>query len=157
MGSHVFRPLWVAIAIIILIFVARYFMVPSDFGIQERGFTYGFHRKSDESEWASIKAKYKGRDYCKSCHADKYRSIMNSKHRIIQCENCHGPALNHPVNPPKLVIDRKRALCLRCHTYLPYPGSQRSRIEGINPAKHNPGISCVECHNPHKPDLELAK
>ena len=154
MKNHVLRPLFVVIAVIALILVARYFYVPSDFGIYERGFMYGYHRKSNEGEWKAFKVKYRTREYCKDCHSDKYKSIMASKHRIIQCENCHGPAIDHPENPPKLTIDRSRALCKRCHTYLPYPTSKRATIKGIDPTKHNPDMECSSCHNPHKPDME---
>jgi hypothetical protein len=37
---------------------------------------------------------------------------------------------------------------------LPYPTSQRSELPGIDPQDHNPGENCVDCHNPHNPDLE---
>ncbi len=68
----------------------------------------------------------------------------------IECENCHGPALEHPSDPQKLTIDRSRELCLRCHTYLPYPTSKRAEMKGIDPDQHNPGGECVGCHNPHQ-------
>ncbi len=154
MKSHVLRPLWVVIAVIGLILTARYFVVPPDFGVYERGFMYGFHRKSNEKEWEAFKVKYRTKKYCQDCHPDKYDTIMSSKHHIIQCENCHGPAIDHPENPEKLQINKKRSLCIRCHTYLPYPTSQRARIKGIDPKEHNTGMECVTCHNPHKPDME---
>ncbi|NOX19930.1 MAG: cytochrome C [Nitrospirae bacterium] len=154
MSSHVYRPLFVVLAVIALILLARSFVVPPDFGIGERGFMYGFHRKSNEKEWEAFKVKFKTRQYCKDCHPEKYENIMSSKHRIIQCENCHGVAIDHPENPPKLVINKERSLCLRCHSYLPYPTSQRGKLKGIDPEKHNPEMQCVMCHNPHKPDME---
>ena len=95
--------------------------------------------------------------YCKTCHSDKYESIEKTPHAIIQCENCHGPALGHPENPAKLAIDKSRGLCLRCHSYLPYPTSNRANIRGIDPDRHNAGIECVMCHNPHKPSPEGMK
>ncbi len=154
MSSHVYRPLYLVIVVIGLILLARFVVVPSDFGIYERGFMYGFHRRSNEKEWEAFKVKFRTRKYCKDCHPDKYENIMKSKHHIIQCENCHGPAFDHPENPPKLEINKARSLCLRCHTKLPYPTSQRSKIKGINPENHNPEMQCVMCHNPHKPDME---
>jgi hypothetical protein len=27
-------------------------------------------------------------------------------------------------------------------------------LPGIDPYEHNPGENCVDCHNPHNPDLE---
>jgi predicted CXXCH cytochrome family protein len=158
MKSHVLRPLWLALGFVGLILIIRAFYVPPDFGIQRavagRSFTYGYHRLSNIKEWKAFPVKYRGRQYCADCHDDKAASLTHSKHRNIQCENCHGPALGHPDNPEKLTIDRSRELCLRCHTLLPYPTSQRDQIEGIDPAKHNPEATCSECHNPHLPDME---
>jgi predicted CXXCH cytochrome family protein len=112
---------------------------------------YGWHRHSNEEDWKKFKVKYMGKEYCKECHSDKYDSINKTPHRIIQCENCHGPAIDHPSDPPKLVIDKSRALCLRCHFPLPYPTSGRANIRGIDPDKHNPDMECATCHNPHNP------
>ena len=153
MKSHVWRPLFVVIGLVVMILIARIFIVPRDFGIQERGFMYGFYRKSSEEDWKKIMVKYKSAEYCKDCHGDKYSMIMQTPHAIIQCENCHGPAMEHPSDPPKLKIDKSREQCLRCHYPLPYPTSGRANIRGIDPEKHNPGIECVMCHNPHKPKI----
>jgi len=157
MKSHVWRPLFVVIGFVILILIAREFLVPKDFGIQERGYMYGMHRKSNEEEWKAFQVKYRSEEYCKDCHSDKYASIMQTPHAIIQCENCHGPAVEHPSDPPKLSIDKSRSQCLRCHYPLPYPTSGRASIRGVDPDKHNPDIECVMCHNPHKPKLEGMK
>jgi predicted CXXCH cytochrome family protein len=154
MKSHLLRPLWVILVFVAFSIIARQFVVPSDFGVGERGFMYSFYRKSNEEEWKAFKVKYQSKEYCKECHEDKYKSNMASKHKIIQCENCHGPAIDHPENPEKLTIDTRRALCIRCHSYLPYKQSFRSKVKGINPEEHNPDMECVMCHNPHEPDLE---
>jgi len=150
---HVLRPLFVFLAFIAIVLIARFFYVPKDFGIHERGYMYGWYRKSNEEEWKQVKVKYQGMEYCKDCHPENYKNLMESPHAIIQCENCHGPAIDHPSDPLKLSIDRSRELCLRCHTYLPYPTSNRANIRGIDPDNHNPGIECSMCHNPHKPNL----
>jgi hypothetical protein len=112
---------------------------------------YGWHRESNEEDWKKIKVKYQGKEYCKDCHTEKYTKNMASKHKIIQCENCHGPAIDHPDDPPKLAIDKSRELCLRCHFPLPYPSSGRAKLKSIDPDKHNPGMECSTCHNPHNP------
>ena len=154
MKSHVLRPLWVTLGLIALVLLFRYFVVPDDFGTHGRNFTYGFHRLSNIDEWKAFPVKYRGSDYCVDCHDDKTGEQMASKHNIIQCENCHGPALEHPDNPELLAIDRSRGLCLRCHANLPYPNSLRSKLVSVEPHEHNPESACVECHNPHTPDLE---
>ncbi len=154
MSSHVFRPLFVIIGLVGVILIARLFIVPEDFGVHERGYMYGFYRKSNENEWKAFPVKYKfNNEYCKACHTGQYDSLMQSAHANISCENCHGPALGHPLNPTKLKIDKTRQQCLRCHTHLPYPTSNRATIRGINPDKHNPDIECFMCHNPHKPNI----
>ena len=154
MKNHVFRPLWVAIGLVALVLIVRQFVVPSDFGVHGRNFTYGYYRSGNVDEWKNFPVKYGGRDLCADCHEEKNNQLNDSKHRTIQCENCHGPVLNHPEEPEKLVIDTSRELCLRCHAFLPYPTSQRSLLPGIDSVEHNPGSVCSECHNPHKPALE---
>jgi predicted CXXCH cytochrome family protein len=157
MKSHVFRPLVVVVGIVCLILIARAFYVPKDFGAHGRGYMYGWYRENNIQFWKDIKVKYQGTEYCKDCHSDKYESIMTTPHAIIPCEDCHGPAIEHPSEPPKLAIDKSRGLCLRCHSSLPYPTSGRSKIRGIDPDTHNPDVECVTCHNPHKPSLEGLK
>lgn len=158
MKSHVWRPLYVVLGLVAVILIVREFYVPKDFGIGERGYMYGLHRRSNQDEWKAFPAKYKfDSAYCKDCHAANFDAIMQTPHAIINCENCHGPALDHPSNPSKLAIDKSREQCLRCHYPLPYPTSGRANIRGIDPEKHNPGIDCVMCHNPHKPRVEGMK
>lgn len=154
MKNHVWRPFLVVVGIIALILAARMFLVPKDFGVHERGYMYGWHRKSNVEDWKKVTVKYQGREYCKDCHEKNYDVIKKSPHQNIQCENCHGPAVDHPGEPPKLTIDRSRQQCLRCHYPLPYPSSGRAKIKGVDPDKHNPDIECSMCHNPHHPNLE---
>lgn len=154
MKSHVWRPLFVIIGLVVLILVGRTFYVPDDFGSQERGYTFGFHRMSNEQEWKDYPAKFKDNAYCSECHEDKTEGLEASLHGMIPCENCHGAAFDHPDNPEKLAIDRSRDLCLRCHSALYMPTSGRNDIPGIDPAEHNAGLECSECHDPHRPSLE---
>lgn len=154
MKNHVWRPLHLILVAIALLLVARYYYVPRDFGVHGKNFTYGYHRAGNIQEWQAVSVKYHGRAGCDECHPENVAANASSKHAPIQCENCHGPALNHPEDPEKLTIDKSRELCLRCHAALFTPGSQRSRIKSIDPADHNPGEPCSGCHNPHKPDLE---
>ena len=150
MKSHVLRPLWVVLGLIALVLIARYFYVPKDFGVHERGYMYGWFRAANIEDWKKVTVKYQGSDYCKTCHPEKNESISRTPHALIECENCHGPGLGHPSDLPKLTIDKSRGLCLRCHTSLPYPTSGRANIRGIDPDKHNPDLECVMCHHPHK-------
>jgi predicted CXXCH cytochrome family protein len=82
------------------------------------------------------------------------KTILASPHKLIQCENCHGPAIGHPDDNTSLKITGSRELCLRCHTRLAYPQSDRGKLLAVAPDTHNSGENCVECHKPHNPDLE---
>jgi predicted CXXCH cytochrome family protein len=144
----------VVIGIVVCILLFRTVYVPSDFGAHDRGYTFGFHRLSNEQEWKEYPGKYKGTDYCNECHDDKVETLSASSHEMIPCENCHSAAFDHPDDPEKLVIDNSRALCIRCHSALYMPSSGRNDIPGIDPAKHNVGEECSGCHDPHNPSLE---
>ena len=158
MKKHVWRPLFVAIGLVVVILLVRMVYVPEDFGAHERGYTFGFHRLSNEQEWKDYPASYQNNDktnaYCSGCHEEKTENLSASLHGMIPCENCHGAAFGHPENPEKLTIDRSRELCLRCHSHLIMPSSGRNDIPGIDPQTHNAGTECSECHNPHNPSLE---
>ncbi|MDA8078216.1 MAG: cytochrome c3 family protein [Nitrospiraceae bacterium] len=157
MNNHVLRPLLVVILLVVLVLIVRAFYVPKSFGVHQRGYMYGWYRDANVEDWKKFKVKYQGTDYCKDCHAKNHETIMMTPHAIIPCEDCHGPAVDHPSDPAKLTIDKSRELCLRCHYPLAYPTSGRANIRGVDPEKHNPGMECSLCHNPHKPGLEGLK
>ncbi|MEW6410703.1 MAG: cytochrome c3 family protein [Nitrospirota bacterium] len=161
MKNHVIRPLFVVVGLVALILIIRVFVVPKDFGVHERGYMFGWYRKSNEGDWKTFKIKYQTSEYCKDCHSEQYKKIINSKHAKVQCENCHGPAADHPEKPEKLSIGRSRELCLRCHAYLPYRPSVYAQLPGVpitlkmqDPNVHNPGIECVTCHSTHEASLK---
>ena len=149
MTNHVLRPLIAFAGIVVAIVGVRTLLVPADFGIGPSGYMYGWHRAGNEAEWKALTPKYKGSQYCQTCHTDKYSAIKKSPHTIIQCENCHGPARDHPNDPPKLEVNRDRSLCIRCHAAQHVKFAARAKIKSIDPAKHNPGLPCAGCHNPH--------
>ena len=151
MKRHVLHPLWVAIGVVVLIFVARIFIVPDDFGVHGASFTYNYHRLSNEQEWKDFPVKYQGYDSCTECHRDNVRTLRRSPHRKIECENCHGPSVGHPDVVEMLPRNTDRSLCLRCHASLEYPNSARSEIPPISPRLHYRRQECVECHYPHDP------
>ncbi|MDI6801226.1 MAG: cytochrome c3 family protein [Thermodesulfovibrionales bacterium] len=162
--SHAWRPLFVVIGLVALILVVRAIIVPADFQAKNGDYKYQWHRVGNEEDWKNFKVKYQGRDYCKDCHSAQYGQATSSKHALVQCENCHGPAIEHPVNPAKLTIDKSRELCLRCHAKLPYrPAVYAGLPAGPIPLKmqdgeqHNPGIECVTCHDVHRAGFKGGK
>ena len=152
--KHVWRPLWVVIGLVVAILLLRWIYVPTDFGSQDRGYTFGFHRLGNEQEWREQPVRYQGNGYCADCHAVQSTLLAAGGHRGFPCENCHAAAGEHPDKPEKLAIDRSRELCLRCHVRLHMPSSGRNLIPGIDPERHNGNGPCVDCHKPHKPNLE---
>lgn len=155
MKNHVLRPLWVVIVLVVLILVIRPFMVPNDFGINGRNFTYGFHRLSNIQEWKNFPVKYQGREYCPECHEKNFQAIIASPHKNIQCENCHGPAVGHPDEYEDLPVDTSRELCIRCHASLEYPNSNRTLLPSIDNKRHKRKRPCSKCHNPHNPSEDI--
>ena len=151
MKSHLLRPLWVAIGLVLLILISRPFLVPDDFGVHGRNFTYGYHRLSNIQEWKDFPVKYQGREACAECHEENVQQIAGSPHQNIQCENCHGPGAGHPDDMEDLPIDRSREQCLRCHALLEYPNTARNQIPGVHPTRHKRNRECSKCHNPHNP------
>ena len=154
MKRHVYRPLFVVIAFVILILAARWVLVPKDFGAHEMGYRFGWHRKSNEAEWKNLPVKFAKPGTCTECHEEKAGLLAKSPHATINCQDCHGPALNHPDDPPKLTIDKSRGLCLRCHAKILDVGTARAKIPGIRDAEHNPDAPCAECHDPHNPAVK---
>jgi len=148
---HVWRPLYVVLGLVAVILIFRTVWVPEDFGIHGPDYLYSWYRKSNLEEWKSFKVKFQGKEYCQDCHQDPWQQLRSSFHANIECENCHGPAIDHPSEPAKLAIDRSRELCLRCHSFLPYPSSKRAEVRGIDANSHNPGLECGSCHEAHKP------
>lgn len=152
MKSHVLRPLWVAIALVLLILIARPFLVPDDFGVHGKNFTYGYHRLGNIQEWKDFPVKYQGMEVCAECHEENVQQVSSSPHKAIQCENCHGPGAGHPEELAKLPIDTSREQCLRCHSLLEYPNNARNSVPGVDPARHKRNRDCSKCHNPHNPE-----
>jgi len=151
MKWHVLHPLWVTIFVIGVIIFGGRFLVPDDFGVHGRNFTYGYHRLGSIQDWKDFTVKYQGKDSCVECHEENVQLNSASVHASIQCENCHGPAVAHPGSGSTLVVDSGRELCLRCHAELSYPNSNRGTIAGIVDRRHKRGRECKTCHNPHSP------
>lgn len=159
MKSHVFRPLIVVIAFVVIILVARTLFVPDSFGTHEMGYRFGWHDKQNEDFWRDgFQIKYVDRELCMGCHGEKAETLLASPHKNINCQNCHAAegvvGYDHPEKIDKMVIDRSRLQCLRCHASIPDIGSGRAKIlKQINDKEHNTGYECADCHDPHSPGL----
>ena len=152
----------IVFAVLAAVVAARKIIVPS-FAAVNGDYRYRWHRVANEQEWKNFPVSYKDNDraYCSGCHPEEAAKMAASVHADIQCEDCHGPVDNHPDNPARLPIDRNRNLCLRCHAKLPGRPTLYAQLPGKtiqlvlqDPEKHNPGIECVTCHDPHKAALK---
>jgi cytochrome c553 len=125
------------------------------------------------AEIASDKPKYKGTEYCRSCHADRFAEwsagIHNSADvgKVVKCEVCHGPAggrdslglfvnaatgPDHPNNLKLALPTDSRKLCTLCHEKIAgRPAQQRQIVV----AEHAGDQQCTACHNSHSPRLGL--
>ena len=63
-SRHYLRPVFLALGLIIVLLIVRFFLTPPDFGIHGRNFTYGFFRLSNIDEWKAFTVKYKGQQTC---------------------------------------------------------------------------------------------
>ena len=156
LGEILVGVLVVSIAVVVGLVVIRMIIAPT-FSAANSDYRYQWHRVANEQEWKDFKIKYQGSAACKDCHVDQFGAMAASVHAMIQCESCHGPAIAHPDDPKKLYIDRGRGLCLRCHSNLPFRQTRYAELQKgpielklVNPDEHNPGVECVNCHDPHK-------
>jgi hypothetical protein len=132
------------IVAIIIPFLLREILIPSDFGI------YGHYRASAVDEIISQEIRYAGGEVCFECHDDVVEIKNEGYHRNVSCEVCHGPAAAHVEDDEaiELRIPRDRGYCPLCHEYLP---SRPTGFPQILAATHNPRKNCVSCHDPHDP------
>ncbi len=172
--SHAWRPLFVIIAVVIIIFTARIIIVPSDFEATNGDYKYQWHRVSSEQDWKDFPVKHKGREFCEQCHDEMTATVKGSGHTNVQCESCHvqfnPDKKGHPIDLKEdfdylleIGIDRSRALCKRCHTKLVYRPIPKIYIKNresyedmklVDPTEHNPGIECIECHDVHRTEFK---
>ena len=134
-------------------------------------YVYGHYRGDSVAEIASDKPKYKGSEYCKACHAERYAEWSKGVHhsvdlgKVVQCEVCHQAAggrdvggmfqhvatgVDHPASGKLSIPTDTLKLCPLCHEKMPgRPAEQRQ----IDIATHAGTQQCTVCHNPHSPKL----
>lgn len=127
-----------------LFFVARFLLIPEDFG------EYGHYRTSAVNNIISQEIQYAGHQICYDCHDDIVTEKQSSYHKKVNCEVCHGPAALHVKEEGDIELraPRERDYCPICHEYLP---SRPTGFPQIISASHNPMKACITCHNPHDP------
>ena len=168
MPKHIARLIFFLVAFGAGAYAAKqFFTVPSFY-------VYGHYRGDSVAEIASDKPKYKGSDYCQTCHAAEFAAWSKGVHhsvdvgKAVQCEVCHGPAggrdagglfqhvatgTDHPASGELPVPRDTVKLCTLCHEKMPgRPAEQRQIVV----ATHAGTQPCTTCHNPHSPKIVVA-
>lgn len=133
-----------AVVIIAASLVARFFFVPSDFGL------WGHYRASSVIQNAEQPISYAGSEACAGCHDEVVGLKKTGYHKGLSCETCHGPSSVHAEDPEKVrpFVPRARSNCLLCHDYQP---SRPTGFPQVVADSHNPTKQCIACHRPHDP------
>jgi len=112
---------------------------------------FGFHKSNSEQsaeKWAGIPTLYVSTSVCVDCHNDKYTLWQKGNHRVVSCENCHGPATAHLKDGAPEVLNTSRDLCGTCHARLV---SRPSDFPQVDMNTMGGDAECITCHDPHEP------
>jgi len=165
-AAHVIRVALVFLAGVLVFFIARWALVPRDFG------TLGFYRAGAIGDVNGRPIAHAGTAACVACHVGKYESdsgdpdhppadlVADNRHSVLSCEGCHGPLAFHAADQ-KLKEEKKDGgtgrpvppigsdrLCLGCHRQI--TGRPLAQPQVI-PLEHGGGDTCESCHRPHRP------
>jgi cytochrome c553 len=163
--KHIARLIVLMVCFAAAAYAAKVFFTAHSF------YAYGHYRGDSVAEIASDKPKYKGSEYCKSCHAELYAEWFNGVHhsvkvgKVVQCEVCHQAAggrdiggmfqhvstgADHPASGELRVPADTLKLCPLCHEKMPGRPAEQPQIDV---AAHAGTQQCTTCHNPHSPML----
>lgn len=163
MPKHIARLIVLMVAFGTVAYAAKVFFTADSF------YRYGHYRGDSVAEIASDKPKFKGADYCQTCHAERYAEWSGGVHhrvdigKVVQCEVCHGAAgardvrgkfehvstgVDHPASGKLPVPADTRKLCPLCHEKMPGRPAEQKQIVI---AAHAGTQQCTMCHNPHSP------
>ena len=141
--EQVTRLLVVFVFFLAVLFAARHYLIPADFG------KYGHFRASALDTIVKTPLQYASQAACAECHDDVVATKTAGFHKNVACEVCHGPAKAHTEDPAvELPAPRERGYCPLCHEFLP---SRPTGYPQIISASHNPFKPCITCHSPHDP------
>ena len=150
MPPQVLRIFLLALGIVTVYSIARYFLTPQSFR------QYGWYRGEALGELASRDPVFGGKKACEECHSEQIQKLQKFEHKSLSCEGCHGPLQAHVENPE--VKPEKRSTygsCLRCHEANPSRPKWYKQIVSKNHySESKPGAKpalCTECHVPHAP------
>ena len=142
MPPQVLRILLLAVGIVGVYSVARFFLTPPSFR------QYGWYRGAALAELATRDPVYAGRKACEECHSEQMQKLLKDGHKSLSCEGCHGAGWAHSDNPDVKIDKNNYSPCVRCHEANP---SRPKWHKQIVSKSHYTGSNCTECHVPHMP------
>src|SRR5689334_23625768 len=89
MPPQLFRIFLLAVGIVTLYSVARYFLTPPSFQ------QYGWFRGEALTELRAREPVFAGKKACDECHSDEVQKLQKFEHKSLSCEGCHGPGQAH--------------------------------------------------------------
>ena len=139
MPKHIIRLLFLVAVLAGAAIVAKQFFTDKSY------YAYGDYRGDSVAEIASDVPRFRGNEYCKSCHAKQYVAWSNSIHnnpaagKHVKCEVCHGPVGQHPSKESApLSVDERIALGAKAAIVA-------STTDGKLPIPKD-RTKCVQCH-----------
>lgn len=165
MPKHIARLIILMVVFAAAAYAAKVFFTTDSF------YLYGHYRGDSVAEIASDKPKFKGSDYCQSCHAERYAEWSKGVHhsvslgKAVQCEICHGAAaardiggkfehvstgVDHPASGKLPAPADSLKLCPICHEKMPGRPAEQKQVDV---ATHAGTQQCTACHNPHSPKM----
>ena len=144
--DHVLRVLGLFGMGFTLFLLARYFLIPSDFGV------FGFYRAGALDDVKAQAPLHAGEALCLDCHSDVGDLRKESRHVKVRCESCHGPLAKHASGDvtAKPIALNPRRLCIQCHTtQIGLPAN----FPNVVPDDHAGDLPCTDCHQPHRPKV----
>lgn len=120
----------------------------------KQGGLASLYQEGNTQEWTDSPAQLVSSSLCQGCHPGVYDGWAASEHRSVNCQTCHGPAVEHVQGKGKLIIDTSQELCGLCHNRTI---GRRADFPQVDLKEHAGQSACILCHQPHAPGLAGAK
>ena len=156
-ARHVFRALLVLLVVIVAVSLGRGALKPKSYG------AFGPYRGENVAEQMAVRPpQHGGAAACAACHGAQAGKRTAGKHATVSCEVCHGPLSLHVRGTERVAampIDPSFQLCARCHRRIlgrPEKFPQvvlDQHVEEKGGALPVQGRVCLDCHDPHSPQL----
>jgi predicted CXXCH cytochrome family protein len=138
-------------AVLLVVVLVGLFVLPRVIPVPAALADFGFHQRNSERDtekWAAIPMSFANTSVCTVCHKSQYDLWQTGNHRVVSCENCHGPATAHVEAGAPVTVDRSRDLCGTCHAKLE---ARPASFPQVDMKEMGGDAGCISCHNPHEP------